>query len=629
MDGLVFDGREPSCRWHRVVVDACIPEGTQLQVFSRAADERALLEDEDWQVEPMPHLRGDGAEIVHHRPYGAREAALPGTGTWELLLQRAEGRFIELRLRLVGDGRATPRVRALRVYYPRFSYLDRFLPAVFREDGHSANFLDRYLANVEGSFAILEDRIARAEGMLDSRIVPEEYLDWLAGWLGAALDEEWEESRKRLFIDHAELLFRWRGTQIGMRAAIRLAIEVCPDAGIFDELRDEQSATVGGIGGARVRIVERYLYRQLPGVLIGDPTDGSGGLATLDVSSDLGELGRPELLNERYQAFLRRRYIERSGGSGDALSVLNTTWSSAYDAFEEIVFQPSPPQASAARSDWFAFVQRELALAQQWRPEYGAYALHVRFQEFLRRRYVGSHGESGALAALNARWNRDHRRFDDIRFSPVLPGESLIAEDWLAFLDDGIGLTYVPVSNVDLPAYREFLARRYGRIAVLNREYGRGADAGWTDFGDVPLPAEDAFPQGGRELHDWIQFVSLTLPIRRNAHRFTVLVPTEPGELPETRVQRVSQVEAVVRREKPAHTDFEVKLFWALFQVGSARLGEDSILGDGARYVAIVLGGTYIGQGLLGHSQPFDAENRRVLGRDALPRSAQGDLNNE
>jgi len=119
------------------------------------------------------------------------------------------------------------------------------------------------------------------------------------------------------------------------------------------------------------------------------------------------------------------------------------------------------------------------------------------------------------------------------------------------------------------------------------------------------------------------------LPIRRNAHRFTVLVPTEPGELPESRARRRAQVEAIVDNEKPAHTNFDVKLYWALFMVGSARLGQDTVLGEGARFVAIALGNTYIGQGVLGYSHPWNVRNRILIDRDRLPRSMQGEINNE
>ena len=619
LEGLVFDGREPGCLWHRLLLDACIPEGARVEVYSRAGEDPARLPELDWVREPAPYLRGDGAEIVLHRPFSPEEAAVPGTGTWELLFQQASGRYLELALVLAGDGRTSPRIRALRAYYPRYSYLERFLPAVYRQDAHSASFLDRYLANAEGLLSVVEDRIARAQVYLDSRTAPAEYLEWLADWLGAALDQDWEEARKRLLVEHAELLFRWRGTLPGMRAAIRLATEPCPDAGLFEELREPQAYHRGALGGRRVRIVERFLYRELPGVAIGDPTAGVE-LQTTPVSAGLEELGDARRLSERYRAYLQRRYRQEAGG--DALAALNARWGSSHASFEAIVFTPQPP-AGGARIDWLAFVQRELALSQRWTPEQGAYALHLRYQEFLRRRYAEAAEEAALLATLNARWGTAYARLEDVRFSPVLPVAAGAAEDWRAFLDTAIGFTYVPVTQADLPVYREFLARRYRSIYALNAAYGRAEETAWPSLEAVPLPAEDALPQGGKALADWVQFVSLMLPIRRNAHRFTVLVPTEPRELPDTRAQRIGRVEAIVRREKPAHTDYEVKLFWALFQAGSARLGEDTVLGESARYVAIVLGASYLGQGLLGHGQPWNVSERRVLGRDRLTGSSQ------
>ncbi len=625
LEALVFDGREPGCVWHRLLLDACIPEGATVEVYTRAADDSTLLAERQWVREPAPYLRGDGPEIVSHRPFSAQECAIPGTGTWELLLQQAKGRHLEVALVLAGDGRNTPRIRALRVYYPRFSYLQRYLPALYREDPHSADFLDRYLANVEGMLSVVEGRIAQAERYFDSRTAPGEYLEWLAGWLGAALEADWDEARRRLFLEHAELLFRWRGTRVGLRAAIRLATEPCPDTGLFRELRDPQAYDQGALGGRQVRIVERFLYRELPGVVIGDPT-GAVELQTSIWDARAQELGGPERSSVRFRAFLERRYRQAAGPS--AIEALNARWSTGYASFAEIVFTPQPPDGRA-RTDWLQFVQRELALRRRWTPAQGAYALHLRYQEFLRRRYDGEADDASALAALNAQWGTSYGDFEGIRFSPVLPGVAAIAEDWLAFVRSGIGFTYAPVTADDLPTYREFLARRYRSIGALNAAYGLTQEAAWPSFEALELPAEDALPQGGRALADWVQFVSLMLPIRRNAHRFTVLVPTDPGELPDARAQRIGQVEAIVRREKPAHTDYDVRPFWALFQVGTARLGEDTVLGDSARYVAIVLGATYLDQGLLGHGQPWNVSGRRVLGRDRLIRPSQGDFENE
>ena len=233
LDRIVFDGREPGCIWHRLLLDACIPLGDAVDVDSRAAEDEDALPAVPWRREPALRLRTDGPELPWTPP---ATATAPGVGTWELLFQEAAGRFVELRLTLRGSGRSSPKLHALRAHYPRFSYL-RYLPDAYREDASSASFLERFLANFEGFFTELEGRIAAAEVLFDHRSAPTEALDWLAGWLGAVLDETWDEGRRRLFLAKAAELYRRRGTRRGLLAAVRLAVDPCPEGDLFaDEL---------------------------------------------------------------------------------------------------------------------------------------------------------------------------------------------------------------------------------------------------------------------------------------------------------------------------------------------------------------------------------------------------------
>jgi phage tail-like protein len=235
LDRIVLDGREPGCVWHRLMLDACIPPGDTIDVESRAGDDEDGLVALPWRREPPLRLRTDGPELPW-TPRRGGDHAPPGVGTWELLFQAAAGQFLELRLTFRGSGRSSPKLHALRAHYPRFSYL-RYLPDAYREDSASASFLDRFLANFEGFLTELEGRIAAAEVLFDHVAAPPEALDWLAGWLGAVLDEGWEESRRRLFLAHAAELYRRRGTRRGLLAAVRLAVEECPAGNLFaDEL---------------------------------------------------------------------------------------------------------------------------------------------------------------------------------------------------------------------------------------------------------------------------------------------------------------------------------------------------------------------------------------------------------
>jgi hypothetical protein len=255
----------------------------------------------------------------------------------------------------------------------------------------------------------------------------------------------------------------------------------------------------------------------------------------------------------------------------------------------------------------------------------GGTALHLRYADFLLARYATTEPgdeptateEAAALAVLDDAWSAGYAAFSQIRFSPVPPANPASAADWRAFTDAGLTFPYAEVTAADAPLYREFLAQRYGgQVSRLNDAWRLHDDLAWPSFDAVVLPAESEFPESGQRLVDWIDFASLVLPIRASAHRFTVLVPTEPGEDLALRDLRLARVRGLVEREKPTHTSFEVRPYWALFQVGGARLGIDTVLGEGSRFVAVVLGSAYLSEGFLAESHPWNVEDRSVLGRD-------------
>lgn len=265
--GRPFDSAETGCVWHRLLLDAQIPPGAAILVRARAADDRDLLPLTDWTAQPTPYLRSNGAELPFYDPWADWRSAEPfpeRTGTWELLFQGIRGRYLQLELTFIGTGRTTPALRALRAWYPRFSYLERYLPAIYREDPDSASFLERFLANFEGFYTNLEDQIEQMAQLFDPRTTPPDALDWLACWLGLALDPLWSDERRRLFIRHASAFFRLRGTRAGLEIALRLYLERQVDATLFDPRC---------WGRSKVRIIERFQTRGSGGLAYGDPTD--------------------------------------------------------------------------------------------------------------------------------------------------------------------------------------------------------------------------------------------------------------------------------------------------------------------------------------------------------------------
>lgn len=558
-----FDGKTADCVWHRLLIDACIPPDASIEVWSRAANREADLGREPWHREPPLYRRGDGSELpfasVMRETYG---------GTWELLLQQAKGRYLQLKLAVTGNGQVTPHLRALRVYYPRFSYLERYLPAVYREDRDSARFLDGFLANVEGFYTAIEDRVAAVQLLFDRESVPDDYVEWLAGWYGLVFDVRLKLSRraKRLLAKYAMEFFRARGTIRGLQMALAVAMEECVDESIFTQMADECE------GGHGARIVERFRTRTLPAVLLGDPTPLSG----------IREVSRAErwTANEG-TASLYDRYRQFLGKSKDA----------------SIIFPIVDPGGSLGDS-WQIFSQTTLGFVPSGSSDEG-----VLWRRFLQARYVD-------IARLDQEYGTVYQSFAEVPLPSGSDDEEPARRDWTEFIQGTAALTQMETSGL----WQGFLKRRYQRIETLNQAHRTT----WKDFGSVAYPS--VLPQDGPLLQDWFHFESVVLTMHRTAHRFTVMLPVPPRleANPEELQRRRDLAERIIAVEKPAHTLGDVKFFWSMFRVGEARLGCDTVLDVGSRapefMAPFVLGARALLEGYLEPMPQERVRERRVVG---------------
>jgi hypothetical protein len=158
---------------------------------------------------------------------------------------------------------------------------------------------------------------------------------------------------------------------------------------------------------------------------------------------------------------------------------------------------------------------------------------------------------------------------------------------WRAFMQIG-------ASELTRRRWSDFLARRYRRIEQLNRAWRTH----WPAFDLVALFA--VLPGTTSAQTDWLQFEGQVLAMHRSAHRFSVLLPVKTAnEDPAELDKRLRLAQRIVDLEKPAHTVFDVRLYWALNRIGEARLGVDTLLGQGSRAPELIpyalLGRAYVG----------------------------------
>ena len=132
-----------------------------------------------------------------------------------------------MRVRLKGDGKATPVVRRVRLDFPRVTSLN-YLPPVYRDNPEAEDFSERFLALFDASIGNLDRAIERAPALLDPEGVPDDVLPWLGSFLDIAFDAAWSPDLRRKILHALPDLYRRRGTLAGLREAIKLVFAVDP-----------------------------------------------------------------------------------------------------------------------------------------------------------------------------------------------------------------------------------------------------------------------------------------------------------------------------------------------------------------------------------------------------------------
>ena len=227
------------CRWHRVRLDADVPETTTVRIAVATTDGPV----EERAPQPPPADPWSAFPPGDPHPSDWVEAA---PGVTDVTLTTPPGRYAYVRLRLTGDGSATPAVYQVRLDMPRRTSLDD-LPAVFSEDADARDFSERFLSLFDAELEGVDEAVARRDALLDSEALPDDALGWLASLLGVGFEAEMTAAQRRALIAAAPALYHRRGTPSGLVDTLRIALGI--DATV-EELGPERPW--GAAGAARL-----------------------------------------------------------------------------------------------------------------------------------------------------------------------------------------------------------------------------------------------------------------------------------------------------------------------------------------------------------------------------------------
>ena len=98
------------------------------------------------------------------------------------------------------------------------------LPALYHED----EFVQRWCEGLDEVIAPAPSTLDNLWAYLDPRLAPEDFVEWLAGWMGVELDQTWPLERRRELVARAAEVYQGRGTARSLVALIELYVGVRP-----------------------------------------------------------------------------------------------------------------------------------------------------------------------------------------------------------------------------------------------------------------------------------------------------------------------------------------------------------------------------------------------------------------
>jgi phage tail-like protein len=109
-------------------------------------------------------------------------------------------------------------MRGLIEGLPTATPLVAMLPAVYQEDP----FTVRFVGGFDDVLASIVTTLDCLDGYVDPMLAPEDFLEWLAGWVGIDLEDGWPIERRRAAVATAVEMYRMRGTVAGLRANLEV-----------------------------------------------------------------------------------------------------------------------------------------------------------------------------------------------------------------------------------------------------------------------------------------------------------------------------------------------------------------------------------------------------------------------
>ena len=218
---LALDTMEPGTVWHRLRLEADIPENGQLELYLYCSNDNEVPPPFAPEGPERPTLDSWLAAV----PPGERDrffstcAQGPFDDPKDLPLYGFAGRYLWFCLVFHSYSREALAVESIRLEFPRIAFID-YLPQVYRGAESVNSFLARFLSVFQSIYVDLEDHMDQMPTRCDPAVAPPEFLRWLADILAVSDQNLWSEERLRRFLQRAVGFYRIKGTRTALGQVI-------------------------------------------------------------------------------------------------------------------------------------------------------------------------------------------------------------------------------------------------------------------------------------------------------------------------------------------------------------------------------------------------------------------------
>lgn len=217
----IIDSKMEGNQWHRLILKGQFPEKSHINLRYFAFDREKLKPDQRLTMtgllEASSYTFSELDNLFSSLDFQTIE------NSDDFLFQNSFGRYMIIKLELIGSREKTPALEKARVYVNRETY-SQYLPEIYQTGAHK-DFLERFLSIFESLNLEIEEQVDLMARNFNPETASDDFLRWMLDWMDFKVTDNWSTEKSRVLIKIMPKLQRRRGTGWAIKKLLELFLE--------------------------------------------------------------------------------------------------------------------------------------------------------------------------------------------------------------------------------------------------------------------------------------------------------------------------------------------------------------------------------------------------------------------